>query len=104
MNWLPLLPFAVFFAWFFLGILGSRKSCPDCGHRLSSLQSPLTKTKRQWIEGGFLCGHCGCESDIAGNKVAVGTPPKLRSLVIGMGLVGLALIPAGVMLVLLVQP
>jgi len=76
MNWLPLLPFAIFFAWLFFTALRHRKPCPDRAHPLPSFQSPLTKTKRQWIEGGHICGHCGCEADYSGVKVATGTPPN----------------------------
>ncbi len=104
MNWLPLLPFVLFFAWLFLFALRYRKPCPDCGKPLPSFQSPLTKTKRQWIEGGFLCNHCGCESDISGNKVAPETHRKLRPIFIGFALVALTTIPAVAMLVVLLQP
>jgi hypothetical protein len=79
MYWLPLLPFAIFFAWLFFTAVRLRKPCPDCGHSLPSIQSPLTKTKRQWIEGGHICGHCGCETDYSGTKVATGTPATSRS-------------------------
>ena len=104
MNWLlPLLPFVLFFAWLFLFGMRHGKSCPDCGHPLPSFQSPLTKTKRQWVEGGFLCYHCGCESDIFGNKVASGISPTIRSICLRIALVALAAVPAVAMLVLLFQ-
>jgi len=104
MNWLPLLPFVLFFAWLFLFGMRRRKPCPDCGNPRPSFQSPLTKTKRQWIEGGFICYHCGCESDISGIKVAPGTPPRLRSIFVGIALLVVAAVPAIAMLVVLLQP
>ena len=103
MNWLPLLPLVLFFAFFLFG-MRRRKSCPECGNPLPSFQSPLTKTKRQWLEGGFLCYHCGCESDISGNKVPSGTSPRLRSIFMGIASVALAVVLAVVMLVVLLQP
>jgi hypothetical protein len=94
MNWLPLIPFAIFFAWLFFTAIWRRKPCPDCAQSLPLYQSPLTKTKRQWIEGGCVCGHCGCETDYSGAKVASGTPPRTRSIVFGVSLLALAALPA----------
>ena len=68
--WIPLFPFVVFFAWLFIFGMGRQKLCPDCNKPLPRIQSPFTKTKHQWIEGGFICSNCGCESDINGTKVA----------------------------------
>lgn len=63
-----LAPFAAFF--FVLLFFGMRRvHCPDCGARLSNFQSPFTKTRRQWLEGGYRCQRCGCESDLEGHKV-----------------------------------
>lgn len=104
MNWLPLLPFVVFFVWFFLFGVRRGKSCPDCGKPLSSFQSPLTKTKRQWIEGGFLCEHCGCEADLSGNKVAPGTPTRLRLFYMQIALIALLAVPAVGMILVILKP
>ena len=102
MDYLPLLPFAIFFAWLLFG-MQSRVPCPDCGQVLSGIQSPLTKTKRQWIEGGFHCTHCGCESDVSGNKVVIGAPPKHRSVYIEIALFALVAVPAVVMFAMLLR-
>jgi hypothetical protein len=104
MSWLPLLPFACFFVWLFFFGMRLRKTCLDCGVPLPSFQSPRTKTKRQWFDGGFLCRHCGCESDVSGNKVSPGTPPKRRSIFMGVALVALAAIPGVAMLLALLLP
>lgn len=101
MTWLPLLPFAIFFAWLFFTAFRHRKPCPDCAHLLPSLQPPLAKTKRQWIEGGFICNHCGCETDYSGTKVASGTPPRSRSIVLGVFLLAIAALPAIAMICIL---
>ena len=52
--------------------VGTGVQCPDCGARLSGFQSPFTKTRRQWLEGGYLCRRCGCEVDLSGHKVEDG--------------------------------
>jgi hypothetical protein len=71
---IPLLIFVPIFV--FVLAFGPRRECPDCGRPLPRLQSPFTKTLRQWVEGGYLCPHCGCETDLAGKKVAPGTGPR----------------------------
>ena len=101
--WISLIPFAFFFIWLFFVGMGRGKVCPDCGKPLSFFQSPFTKTWRQWVEGGYLCQNCGCETDMAGRKVAAGTPPKTRSLVVGIGLLTLTAIPGIVLLALLLR-
>ena len=101
--WIPLLPFALFFAWLFVFGMGRNKVCPDCNKPLPRIQSPFTKTKRQWIEGGFICSNCGCEADVNGTKVPTGTAPQRRSIFIGIGLVTLAIIPAIGLLTILIQ-
>jgi hypothetical protein len=93
----------MFFAGLFLFILVRRNACPDCNKPLWPIQSPFTKTWRQWVEGGYVCGNCGCQVDIAGRKVPAGTAPQQRSIITGLGLVALAVIPAIVLLVLLFQ-
>ena len=100
--WPALFPFAVFFAWLLFFGVGRRKVCPDCNKPLPPLQSPFTKTKRRWVEGGYVCQNCGCETDSAGEKVPAGTAPSNRSLAVGIGLLTLTAIPAVVFLAMLV--
>lgn len=65
---IPVLAFVPFFL--FLVFYGLRqKSCPDCQATLSGFQSPFEKTRRQWVEGGYRCHNCGCETDMAGAKM-----------------------------------
>ncbi len=99
--WIPLLPFAAFFAWLFFFPMGRRKACPNCNERLPPVQSPLTKTKRQWWEGGYVCRNCGCEADIAGNKVPAGVAPQRRSMITGIALLTLAVVPAFILVTVL---
>ncbi len=101
--WIPLLPFAVFFAWLFFSGMGRRKVCPDCNERLPPFQSPLTKTKRMWWEGGCVCRNCGCETDSAGNKVPAGVGPQRRSIITGIALLTLAVVPALILLSVLLH-
>ena len=71
----PILAFVPFFL--FLVLHGARqRPCPECGAPLSGFQSPLTKTRRQWVAGGYLCRRCGCESDLAGVRVVPGQGKK----------------------------
>ena len=79
-------------------LIATRKcpaECPDCHHPMSRFQSPFTKTKRQWMYGGFLCSNCGCELNLDGTKVSGGggsellSPWRARLLIavmIGLGL------------------
>ena len=102
--WIAFFPFAFFFLWFFFVVLMvRRKNCPVCNQPLPRIQSPFTKSKRQFWEGGYLCPHCGCETDLEGRQVALGTAPERRSIVLGIGMVMFAMIPAVVLLVLLFQ-
>lgn len=93
------------FAAAFWGIVlrPERKACPDCSRPLSRFQSPFTKTKRMWIEGGYLCSHCGCEVSMDGQKVSAGTAPQQRSVIRGIGILVIAVAPALVMLYLISQ-
>lgn len=59
---------------FLLWLLLRRVDCPDCGSTLPPFISPFRKTRRMWRVGGYLCGRCGCETDMAGRKVAASTP------------------------------
>src|SRR5262245_30903992 len=49
--------------------------CPDCGATLPLVCSPFKKTRRMWRAGGYLCARCGCETNMAGQKVTADTPP-----------------------------
>jgi hypothetical protein len=96
--WAALAPFAVFVVWLFFFGIRQRKDCPDCSKPLPALQSPFTKTKRQWVAGGYVCQNCGCETDKAGKKVGAGTASSRRSLIVSVGLLTLAAISALVLL------
>jgi len=52
-----------------------RIKCPDCGDTLPILYSPFKRTRRMWLAGGYLCARCGCETNMAGQKVTADTPP-----------------------------
>ncbi len=80
------LPFLMFFV--FLFVLARRPpNCPDCGRSLHRSQPMRTVTWRQRCEGGFLCQNCGCETTLAGEKVAPGTGPRTSSVIRGILLV-----------------
>jgi hypothetical protein len=70
---LILLPFLAILAaaWMFPS---RRVRCPECGASLPVIGSPFAKTRRMWRDGGFLCARCGCETDLAGGKVAPDMP------------------------------
>jgi hypothetical protein len=53
----------------------NRVKCPDCGETLPLYLSPFKKTRRMWRAGGYLCARCGCETNMAGQKVTADTPP-----------------------------
>ena len=99
--WIPLLPFAAFLAWLFFFGMGRRKACPNCNQWLPRIQSPLTKTKRQWLEGGYVCQNCGCEADIAGNEVPAGVVLQRRSIITWIGLLTLAVVLGLILLTVL---
>lgn len=103
MTDLWMMPIALFFAWLFIFGMARGKVCPDCSRPLQLLQSPFTRTRRQWVEGGYLCQNCGCETDIAGRKVAAGTPLSFRALGLQLGLLTLAAIPLVVLMVMLLH-
>jgi hypothetical protein len=52
-QFLPVLIWVAFFV-FLLALFRRRRDCPECGRPLSVIQSPFTKTWRQWAEGGLL--------------------------------------------------
>ena len=98
----PLLAIAPFFL--FLVFHGMRRQpCPSCGTPLSGFQSPLTKTRRQWIEGGYLCRRCGCESDLAGAPVPPDAGYRRVALFQAIVLVAAAVLPAIVLGALLLR-
>ena len=101
--WIVFYQLAVFFALLLFFGIGRRRVCPDCSKPLPILQSPFTKTRRQWVEGGYVCPNCGCETDLAGKKVPAGTALSYRSLIVGLGLLTLAAIPAVVLLTMLLR-
>lgn len=101
--WILLFSVGVLFVWLFFFGVGRRKACPDCNEPLPLIQSPFTKTTRQWFEGGHICKACGCETDIAGRKVRAGTRPQTRWVLTGIGLQVLTVIPAIVLLTVLFQ-
>ena len=67
--WIVFVPFFFFFMVIF-GLFRRPCNCPECGERLSPLQNPFKKTRRQWLFGGYTCGKCGCEVDLEGNVVS----------------------------------
>jgi hypothetical protein len=85
---LVLLPLRVFLVTFWL----RPQECPGCGLPLSGVRSPLMKPWRHWVKGGYLCGSCGCETDLARRKGVPGPRPGL--LVLGFLLMS-PLVPAG---------
>ena len=101
--WFPFIPFVVFFMWLFLFGTRRRKSCADCGELLPPFQSPLKKTKRQWLAGGYVCAKCGCEMDIAGKKVPAGMGARVGSMVTGIALLTLAAVLGVILLTMILQ-
>jgi hypothetical protein len=81
-------------------------ACPDCGATLPIICSPFKKTRRMWRAGGYLCDQCGCETNMAGQKVTADTPPApfptlhcvfaVVLLLVGVGLISVALIQPAV--------
>lgn len=101
--WFSLLPFIVFFAWFFMG--RARRSCPNCGRSLPRTVSPLMKTRRQWLEGGWVCSHCGCEVNFAGQEVVAATAQNRRAMTLHLSLLAMATVLAVFLLsVILAHP
>jgi predicted RNA-binding Zn-ribbon protein involved in translation (DUF1610 family) len=74
-------PFVPFFVILLFLNMQRQKTCPDCGEALPRIQSIFKMTKRQWLEGGYICPKCGCEVDTAGRKVPAGAAIRLRSFV-----------------------
>ena len=99
--WLSMWPFLVVLAFVLFHAL-RRVQCPDCGDPLPVFYSPFQKTRRMWRAGGYLCARCGCETNMAGQKVTADTPPApfptlqcallAVALLVGIGLAGVMLI------------
>ena len=96
-TFLILLPFLAALA-VVLSLTLRRVRCLDCGETLPLFISPFQKTRRMWRVGGYLCANCGCETNMAGQKVTEGTPidpnPMARivttiGLLVGFGLLGI---------------
>lgn len=94
---LYLVPFALFFGWLIFSA-GGTVSCENCNAMLPRFQSPLSKTKRQWWEGGVSCLKCGCDCDRRGNKVRHRVDISFAAKRQVLTLVAAATIPAIVML------
>ena len=90
----PLIAFVPFFLFM---CLWPAPNCPECGTPLPKFQNPSTKTKRQWLYGGYLCPKCGCECDQKGVRVA---PGDGRDRPIGRW--GTALLASGLLVALLI--
>ncbi|MBI2422312.1 MAG: hypothetical protein HYV27_05735 [Candidatus Hydrogenedentes bacterium] len=101
--WFGFAPFLVVSMVLFFWGLGTRKHCPDCAKPLPPFISPFTKTRRQWLEGGWVCSHCGCETDHAGNKVQPGVTPSRRTLYVLAGVLLLSAVPAIVLFAVLLR-
>ncbi|MEQ1824498.1 MAG: hypothetical protein ABL921_01060 [Pirellula sp.] len=91
---------ALFLITFFVIFVLLRRpgACPECGDALPIFQSPFTKTRRQWLVGGYVCQRCGCATNMAGQKVTADSPPArfpivtacllLVAMLGGVGLLG----------------
>jgi uncharacterized protein (DUF983 family) len=97
--------FLLLFAFFLVvGPLRRPGPCPGCGEALPIFQSPLTKTRRQWLAGGYVCQRCGCETNLAGQKVKADSPPARFPIVMVCLLFVAMLGGAGLFGVLLKKP
>lgn len=79
------IPFLFFFGFWFLIGKDRGKFCPGCGKSFSQFQSPFTKTRRQWLVGGYRCLGCGCETDLTGKKVHASALPDQQFVIMGLG-------------------
>jgi|GEM_PF-1813872 len=105
LSMLPLLGLLVLLA-FQLYYAFHRLNCPDCGDTLPIHYSPFQMTRRQWRAGGYLCPRCGCETNMAGQKVTSDTPPAsfltLQWALLGGSLAVLLLVGVGLVASLIV--
>ncbi len=90
--WIVFVPFFFFFMVIF-GVFRRPCNCPECGERLSPLQNPFKKSKRQWLFGGYTCRKCGCDVDLEGNVVS---KMNRSSLPYVAGMMSLLLFLAGI--------
>ena len=74
-------PFVPFFVILLFCAMRRQRPCPDCGEALPRIQSIFKMTKRQWMEGGYICLRCGCEVDTAGRKVPANAPLRVGRFV-----------------------
>ena len=74
-------PFVPFFVILLFCAMRRPKTCPDCGELLPRIQSPFKMTRRQWMEGGYVCPQCGCQVDTAGRKVPANAPLRVGRFV-----------------------
>ncbi len=96
-----LLPFMILVPWL---LLRRPASCLECGDALPLFQSPLTKTRRQWFAGGYVCQRCGCETNLAGQKLTADSPPARFPIVKVCWLFVAMLGGAGLFSVMLAKP
>ena len=71
--------------YFFLGLMAAvpfvfrgrqvSRDCPKCRRQLPLLYAPWNRTRRQWVNGGFVCPACKVEVDLQGKEVAADEPP-----------------------------
>lgn len=101
--WFTFLPLALFFAWCIFQVSRLGPACPACGSPLPVFQSPITKTGRQWAEGGYVCPNCDCETDAAGARVPKGTSPRWHRVALTFGLPALTLVAIIVLVATLSQ-
>ena len=92
-----LTPFVLFFFWL-LFFQGGTVACGNCDAALPRFQSPLSKSKRQWWQGGATCGACGCDCDRHGNKIDERSDVSSTSKLKWLSLIAVAMVPAVAML------
>jgi len=98
MNFLAVLwPFAGLAILILLPYLQPARNCPECGTPLPRFQDPKTKTKHQWLRGGYLCSQCGCQCDGAGNRLpanqASQPAPVLGTVMLTTAVLGALMLP-----------
>ena len=91
-------PLVVVLAFALLAALNCPPNCPECGTAISCVQTPMTKTKRQWMQGGYRCSNCDCQMDLRGNIVPRESTASARFVA------GIALCTAGFLLLVLLLP
>jgi hypothetical protein len=84
--WTQFLIFIPVFYFMFFYRPGLKRACPECNASLPAFQSPFTKTQRQWVQGGYLCRECGCQTDMAGRRVVKGDSPQWGWVILSISL------------------